>query len=162
METRFQRTECKDSNDIIFIAKTSRLCTFSLFKLQLSWKCSMIFFSKIFYIYLRAPWLGRKFILLFKYIYLVWVKINSERNIYILTGARLKVMCILKNYLQNSKLEYQSYSCGNATGNKMQITACLNIQLKCHVFLWTHAILVLKIIVSGILSKINHLCIVVF
>ena len=29
------KTECKDSNDIIFKAKTSRLCSFLLFKLQL-------------------------------------------------------------------------------------------------------------------------------
>ena len=34
LETRFQRTESKDSNDIIFIAKTLRHCTFPLFKLQ--------------------------------------------------------------------------------------------------------------------------------
>ena len=34
LETRFQRTESKDPNDIIFIAKTLRHCTFPLFKLQ--------------------------------------------------------------------------------------------------------------------------------
>ena len=36
-----------------------------------------------------------KYILLFKYIYFVWVKITSERDVFILAGAMLKVMCIL-------------------------------------------------------------------
>ena len=82
---------------MVSIAKTSRSCTFSLFKLQLPWKCLLIFLSEIFYFYfLWVPWLEVKFILLFKYIYHAWGKISSERDIFILAWGMLQVICILK------------------------------------------------------------------
>ena len=81
---------------MVSIAKTSRSRTFSLFKLQLPWKCSLIFLSETFYFYfLWVPWLEVKFILLFKYIYHAWGKISSERDIFILAWGMLQVMCIL-------------------------------------------------------------------
>ena len=36
----------------------------------------------------------RKFIFFFKYIYFIWVKINSERDI-LLAGAMLVVICMV-------------------------------------------------------------------
>ena len=48
---------------------------FSRFKLQLPYKCLIIFFSKAFYFnILWAPWLEGKFILLFEYVCFLWVK----------------------------------------------------------------------------------------
>ena len=41
----------KKKNDIIFIVKLSRPCTFLLFKLQLPWKCSIILYCKTLYFY---------------------------------------------------------------------------------------------------------------
>ena len=40
-----------------------------------------------------------KLALLFKYINFLRVKVNSERDIFILVGAMLKFMCILKEFL---------------------------------------------------------------
>ena len=54
------------------------------------------FLQNLLSLFLWVPWLERKFILLLKHIYFVGVKINTERDIFILAGAMLKVMFILK------------------------------------------------------------------
>lgn len=66
------RTEGKDSDDIIFIVKTSRYCTFSFFKL--------IFMGTIVRKEIYSPF--QIYILCF-----VWVKINGERDVFILAGG---------------------------------------------------------------------------
>ena len=67
-----------------------------------------IFFSKTFHFYfIWVSWLERKFIPIFQYIYFVRVKINSKRGIFILAGAMLKVVCILKKKLFLVAIEIQ-------------------------------------------------------
>ena len=56
----------------------------------------IFFFFNTFYFYsLPLPWSERIFILFFKYIYFVWVKLNGKRGNFILTGVMLKIMFIL-------------------------------------------------------------------
>ena len=88
LELRFQRTECKDFNDMDFIPKTSHPYTFSLFKLELPQTCSP-FFHLLFFMGIMV----RKEIYSPFQIYVS--KKNCEGDTLILAGAMLKVMCIL-------------------------------------------------------------------
>ena len=100
LETHFYRTECKDSNDIIFIDKTSRPCTFSIFNFSYH-KIVQKFFSPKLFIFIFDGYHSKKenFFLLFKYIYFVRIQLNNERDINILVETMLKVMCIFNTLI---------------------------------------------------------------
>ena len=69
-----------------------------------------VFFFKTFYFYFWwAPWLEKKFNLLSNYIYFVWIKIDSEKDIiFILAGAMLKVLWFINEVEQKKLCDYGS------------------------------------------------------